>query len=80
MISFIWAKYKVLTKDKEVQAFIWHIFIDQTFFLSFNAASYKPNQICMLQFRYKFDFIPELCKTLPWMRCKPFNCNFLPIW
>lgn len=58
--------YKDLhTKDKEVQAFIWQIFIHQNFFLALNAASQEPNQICVLEFRYELYFILELYKTLP---------------
>jgi hypothetical protein len=53
------------TKDKEVQAFIWQIFIYQYFLLSLIATSQELNQICVLKLGYELDFISELCETLP---------------
>ena len=48
MQSKIWLNYIVRTKDEEVQALIWQIFVHQKFFLSLNAASYELDQIIVL--------------------------------
>jgi hypothetical protein len=52
------------TKDKEIQAFVWQIFIDQHFLLSLRATSHEPNQISVLEFGYQLDFVFELYETL----------------
>jgi hypothetical protein len=62
--SKVWLIYTVHTKDKEVQALIWQIFVHQKFFLSLNAASHQLDQIIVLQFCNKLNFIFEFCETL----------------
>jgi len=52
------------TKDKEIQAFIWQIFIDQHFLFSLSATSQEPNEISVLEFGNQSDFIFELAVTL----------------
>jgi hypothetical protein len=53
------------TKDEEIQAFVWQVFIDQYFLLFLGATSQEPNQIPVLEFGYELDFIFELSETLP---------------
>ena len=65
---------QIHTKDKEVQAFVRQVFIDQYFLLSLRATSQEPNQIAVLEFGNELDFIFELCETLTWMWSKSFNC------
>ena len=57
-------KMQICTKDKEVQAFVWQVFVDQYFLLSLRAASHEPNQIPVLQFGNELNFIFELYETL----------------
>ena len=37
------------------------------FFLTLDATSQEPNQICVLELGYELDFIFELSEPLPWM-------------
>jgi hypothetical protein len=53
------------TKDEEIQAFVWQVFIDQYFLLFLGATSQEPNQIPVLEFGNELDFIFELSETLP---------------
>jgi hypothetical protein len=52
------------TEDKEIQAFIWQIFIDKHFLLSLRTTSNEPNKISVLEFGYQLDFVFELSETL----------------
>jgi hypothetical protein len=55
---------QVHTKDEEIQAFVWQVFVHQYFLLFLRATPQEPNQIAMLEFGYELDFIFELCETL----------------
>jgi hypothetical protein len=52
------------TKDEEVQAFVWQVFVDQYFLPSLRVTSHEPNQISVLKFGYELNFIFELYETL----------------
>jgi hypothetical protein len=55
---------KTCTKNEEIQAFIWQVFIDQYFLLFLRATPQEPNQIPVLEFGYELDFIFKLYETL----------------
>jgi hypothetical protein len=52
------------TEDEEIQASVWQVLIDQYFLLFLRATSQEPNQIHVLEFGYKLEFILKLCETL----------------
>jgi hypothetical protein len=52
------------TKDEEIQASVRQVLIDQYFLLFLRATSQEPNQIRVLEFGYKLEFILKLCETL----------------
>jgi hypothetical protein len=69
------------TKEVEVlQAFVWHVLVDQHFFIPFNAKPQKSDKVYMLKFCSKYNLILKLLKPL--RRCfrKLFHCYFLSIW
>jgi hypothetical protein len=55
---------EINTEYKEIQAFIWQVFINQHFVFSLRATSQEPNQISVLEFGNQLDFIFELSQTL----------------
>jgi hypothetical protein len=52
------------TEDEEIQASVWQVLIDQYFLLFLRATSQEPNQIHVLKFGYKLEFILKLCEAL----------------
>jgi hypothetical protein len=48
---------QIYTKDEEIQAFVWQVFIDQYFLRILGATSQEPNQILVLEFGYELDFV-----------------------
>jgi hypothetical protein len=57
-------KGKIYTKNEEVEAFVWQVFIDQNFLFSMRATSQEPNQVPVLKLCYELNFIFELYETL----------------
>ena len=45
-------KVKAQTKNKGIQAFVGHVFIDQHFFIFLNATTEKFHKIAVLKFGY----------------------------
>ena len=68
-----------LTKEECIQTFVWHVFIDQHFFFSFNTATKEPNKIPMLKFRNYHHLIHKLLWPLSRGFRKSFYCNLLSI-
>jgi hypothetical protein len=52
------------TKDKEVKAFVWQVFINQYVLLSLRTTSQEFDQVCVLEFCYELYLIFELYETL----------------
>ena len=57
-------KIKVQTKNKWVQAFVVHVFIDQQFFIFLNATTEQLHKIAVLKFGNYYNFIFELVQSL----------------
>ena len=70
---------KLRTKNKAVQTFVWHIFINQHSFIAFNAATYELDKITVLKFGNQHNFIFELLQPLTRLLWKPFHSKLLPI-
>lgn len=56
---------KQQTEKKGIQAFVGHVLINQHLFFSCYAATQKPDQVPMLEFRNHYNLILELQYTLP---------------
>jgi len=69
-----------LTIEKCIQAFVWHVLIDQQLFFSFNTATKKSYKIPMLQFRNHLNLIHKFFEPLPRCSWESFHCYFLSIW
>ena len=54
----------MLTKEKEIQAFIWHVLIDQHFLIPFNTGTQQPDKIPVLEFGDEYRLISELLEPL----------------
>ena len=71
--------FKKLTKDEWIQTFVWHVFIHQHLFITFNTTANKSYKIAVLKLTNHQYFVHEFLQPLSRCSRKSFNCNFSTI-